>query len=490
MNIVWIEDFGGQKASGRYLAAQLFQSLAPTDAVQMTDWPPMQLKCTPELLSKYFFENAPEHQVKLLTNVNAYLDDYADVDVVRDVDLFVLDIKLTKDDQPEGSLGKPNGFSDVPDFHSRAGLYIYSHLLARRFPKSRICLMTGETTGADFVKAIHDAKDEFKKLCTLSLVDEPKTFSKEHLGHCGDSDFHRWLREIVVDASYLRFRRGALDGIQYTRQLLAHPKTTKEVLHFSNYLHSSHKKDISFVSARTYLDGLEVLLPAEIPATGAGESSILRLFLRALVHDWENRAKADRRQAGREKLPSASSGAGFVLKLVRNCVTHSRLLDDVTSRDLAILFILDFRVMFGRQDGELRSYERNLLNMFEPNEHPDLDIEKTFFELKSNLYDHLSSSSKFGDKNLLNNEPLRLEIITKDNAGNESRRPLCFSEIVNELSLSVPASNLSFRILVIQAFWLYLFEVKEQRHLSKAPEADWVAHFHRQAFSHYFGAST
>lgn len=423
MNIVWIEDFGGNQSAPTQLATLLFKCLSESaGAPFFSDWMTEneELQLTQQSLNNYCSQNIPEHKIILLGNLRSYLDWCAHVDVNRDADIFILDINLTKDDRPELPMPIPAGFEENTDFHKSAGLYIYNDLLARRFPKDKICLMTGEdTTLADF-----------ERTCALAFMEPPKNFHKsEGNDRRGPAEFHKWLLNFAHNDLYLRFRRGALDGIGWA--LADIKQRNYKALHFQRYLYQPDH--FNAIEAVAYLNGLSALLP---PSSTTGNGSVLKQFLRALVHEWENRTKYGTNTRARQTKSPIFMVLAEVLQLTRNSLTHGRLIDNFSEHDLVIWFILNFRAMFGSPTGDSRGYEQALLRMFKAAYAPNSEADKAISERDTTLRDYL-------DKIVLKKEHKRL---TKDS---ETKYELkgtdkCTNiiQVSNELSLATPADQI------------------------------------------------
>ena len=469
MNIVWIEDFGGSDSSCYYLGAELFQSLVDIDAVQLTEWLPEE-EPSPETLARYFAEYSQEHRITLVTNVCAFLDRFGRMDICRDVDVFIIDINLAKDDLPVGKLPVPKGFDGVGDFHERAGLFIYNYLVGRRFPKKRICFLTGED----------NRLEKFKDQCAELLIDIPLNFHKSTSEKSANQtlpDFRNWLNAIAVDAHYLRLRRGVLNGVDWVGQLI---RDDDDALHFREYLDQSNHDRFSFEDALDYLEAVEASLQMDVPA--CDEHHFLRALLRALAAYWEDRAKANRAS---KKKSSAEFAIGSVMKTVRNCLSHGNLLDNLVPRDVALLFILNFRAMFGGCRGEIREYESQLLEMFVKTESES--------RLRKEMVDEKLSENWRNAATLLDdfekNKRWKVEMEQPRRDGSKVKPQLYFP-VVRSLGRVAKSDDFSFSPLVMCMFWNCIASVEDERTKKSRFEAQkldsWASEVHHRAFVHYF----
>lgn len=164
-------------------------------------------------------------------------------------------------------------------------------------------------------------------------------------------------------------------------------------------------------------------------------------------------------------------------------LTHGRLIDKVSTHDLAILFILNFRAMFGSQIGNSRGYELALFRMFDAPSVPNSKADEAILEREKNLrgwLDQMVLENKY--KRVVDNKPLRS---SSDMEG--TKRTFKINEVANELSLAMPPDlELPFPALVIGTFWLSLREAVESTSFLEDAELIWVADLHQHTFSRYF----
>ena len=469
MNIIWVEDLADE-----HLAGQLFNPVIEANAApSISDWMGANdFGFTPAMLEGYFKDNICEHRVTLCTNIGDYLDRFATCDISREADVFIIDINLTNSLGPGNPIRVPEGYSNGDFPHDRAGLYIYNHLVARQFPRQRICLMTGEDT----------TLSEYQQQCAVALMEPPQSFHKSESSDRGYPWFHKWLKQYAEDDQYLRFRRSALNGISWVRILIVLKKS--EGLPFRGYLDRKQQEHFSENDAKDYLNGLEALLPAAVRDRNE-ESAILRTFLRALAHEWEDRA----RPLKKRHIPLAFATAN-AMKLSRNCLSHGRLLDSIRPKDLAILFIFGFRAMFGLPGGELRHYERDLLNLFGTLPYGQSKVEASLRDFDDSLRKRLNGYVREGklsrerdDKNRRMPRSMR----DQHPPGKDgSTRPFTYSDVVKELSMAEEPIDLPFPVLVISTFWLTLLENRKLDLFAPTSSDKWAIDFQHGVFAHYF----
>ena len=340
MNVLWVEDFGGGLKADSTTLVNMFRGLL-SERLFDDEWnPEADLLGQPAHLRDFFLIHSPTHSATLLRH-------YGDFQALPDnfseaFDAVALDINLSRG--VPGALALPAGFSDGQAFHVKAGFYIYNHLLRQGFPAENICFLTGEK---------ESTFGEFSEHCQKALIPLPMAFGKDDAGL---ESFRAWLAGRQKSA-YVQLRRGVIEGChQLRRQIAEHPET----IQFRLYLDTGQ---ISAKAMDDYLATLEKFLPARKP-TGDELSRLLRLFVRALAHEWESEAKSNniQKQPG-ERLPYVLRAYGWVMKMARNWLAHGEVLDQPSPAFAAYLFTVNLRAMFALP-AEAQRHEYQLFDLF------------------------------------------------------------------------------------------------------------------------------
>ncbi len=214
-----------------------------------------------------------------------------------------------------------------------AGYYLYTELVVELgFPKQHIlfCSNHGENSIS--------TREAFK----AAKIALPKIYEKSA------PEVQAWV-QACYEAPYSRLRRGIIEGCRYLKTL------NEDKLRFKDFIKEPEKKP-SIKDLHDYLDVLEKFLPLcehENKAT----DTLYKLFIRILAHEWE---AAEPKQINSQKEFFAFS---WIMKMTRNWLAHSKVFEQLSSQDVAYLFIINMRAMFYLDD-DLLPYEKHLLSLF------------------------------------------------------------------------------------------------------------------------------
>ena len=344
MNILWIEDFGHLQPDSPTLI-NFFGGLIPHTAFDNHWSQETRLRDVPATLKAFFEQYSETHDLTLLRHYGDFLDLTQSCDLVSDHDVVAIDINLSSGVPKDIPL--PEGHADPDAFHKKAGFYIYNQLIRIGFPDDHICFLTGEK---------ESTFKEFTDHCQNALMPLPKVFGKDDAGM---ADFRCWLDEHRK-SSYMTLRRGVIEGCKHLRQNLS---DTSAPIQFN--LYRTNEDQVSAASMDDHLSSLMRFLPPKPPAKGE-LTRTLRLFARALAHEWESKVKPS--DSGNTVLRSL----GWVMKETRNCLAHSQSLDRLTPPDLAYLVLVGMRAMFALRLQPMR-FEAVLLSCFEQSSWPAQD---------------------------------------------------------------------------------------------------------------------
>lgn len=302
-----------------------------------------------------------------------------------------------------------------------AGFYLYTKLVFEMgFPKSHIlfCSNHGENTES-IQKAFHAAR--------IAL---PTIYKKS------DEYIKSWVKSNYENP-YSRLRRGIIEGCRY---LIDKP------LRFNGYSADSQKP--AYLDLENYLAILSSFLPLNEPEN---LSSVNKLFIRTLAHEWDEAVKP--RKLDNDQVSWAFS---WIMKMTRNWSAHSTVFEQLFEKDVAFLFIVNMRAMFDL-GAQLAPYERYLLKLF------DQPLEQEFFKEKC--------GSDYKSRQI----PLTQSYAAMLNKYGKTFEAINFHDLLNELQKKQTQSN---RLLIqglYQVFWfltsfgrVYIdpYKVQQQKYLN------------------------
>lgn len=359
MNVLWIEDFGHLQPDSPTLI-NFFGGLVPAKAFDIHWSQETRLREVPATLKAFFEQHSETHGLTLLRHYGDFLDLTGSGDLVSDHDVVAIDINLSSGVPKDVPL--PEGHTDPDAFHKKAGFYIYNQLIRMGFPDDHICFLTGEK---------ESTFKEFSDHCQNALMPLPNAFSKNDAGM---TDFRHWL-DAHRKSSYMTLRRGIIEGCTHLRQNL---NDTAVPIQFNRF--RADEDGVSTASMNDYLSSLMRFLPQQ-PLAREELTRTLRLFTRALAHEWESKVKPS--DSGDTVLRSL----GWVMKETRNCLAHSQSLNQLTPADVAYLALVNMRAMFALRLRPER-FEAILLSCFEPSPLPARDrIESALRDSHAQLLD-------------------------------------------------------------------------------------------------------
>ena len=343
MNILWIEDFGGGLPTGTGTLNSMFQDLISFDN---WDEDELSLLSKPSDLENFCKENSALHCVFLCRHYFDYVEFKAKNELAKRIDAVIIDIRLDNNadfDQPI-----PNGINDLQGkekFHINAGFYIFNDLVHFGFPAEKMCFMTGEK----------NSFSGFKKQCDDIYIPEVIGFEK------GDANFgklRQWIKSRETD--YAILRRGIIEGCDY---LKSHIEKDDGNIQFREFVKIEDKQptiEIPSTDIKNYLDALSQFLAIKEPND---QNIQYRLFLRTLVHEWEENIdpKILLQKHGKDlsKIHDIYTFA-WLMKMTRNWVSHANLLEPLNPQIIAFLFLVNMRAMF-KLPKAIQPYESILL---------------------------------------------------------------------------------------------------------------------------------
>ncbi len=274
---------------------------------------------------------------------------------------YLYDIALIDYDLTEFFSGShPEGIDP-----SRAGIWIYNQLVRTHFPADRIAFLT----------ANEKKVEKFAEECAVHyLLPAPLCFSKDKpaLTDKPDVSLAKWVEGLEKrDGGYLVLRRGLLDGCGDLADSLHGLGTgAEERIGFNHFL--PKEASVSVGDMCDFVRSLTLMLPIARPDVDVDQDRpcrTYRLFLRVLVHEWENETAphlvSRRAPLGAEEKDIRPT-LGYVMKRARNWLTHGDRLDRVSIREVAFLFLISTRIMFAARSDRMEPYELQLMRLIAP----------------------------------------------------------------------------------------------------------------------------
>lgn len=380
MNILWIEDFGGGLDRGKATLNLMFQDLISFDN---WDEDERRLLEKPSDLEDFFKENSALHSVFLCRHYFDYIDFKANNELARKVDAVIIDIRLDNNvdfDQPI-----PNDSNDPQEkekFHINAGFYIFNDLVHLGFSAEKMCFMTGEK----------NSFSGFKKQCDDIYIPEVIGFEKSDAEY---GKLRQWIKKQESD--YAILRRGIIEGCRFLKTHIEKDKDGDNI-QFRELIKVENNQptiEIPTTDIENYLDVVSQLLAIKEPID---QNIQYRLFLRTLVHEWEENIDPDslKQKHGNDlsKIHDIYTFA-WLMKMTRNWVSHANLLEPLDPQIIAFLFLINMRAMF-KLPKAIQPYERILLRcvaLLPANDINSQDLIEHVNYIEKNVDDILASLS-------------------------------------------------------------------------------------------------
>ena len=163
---------------------------------------------------------------------------------------------------------------------------------------------------------------------------------------------------------YLILRRGIIEGCKFLKEYLK----KNENIRFMDFIkiENNHPNiEITNIEIKNYLDALIQSLGTRQPRNDEALNIEYRLFLRTLVHEWEENIEANAlkdRNGGNLKNIHDIYTFAWIMKMTRNWVSHANLLEPLDSEFIAFLFLVNMRAMFKLPES-IQYYEAILLRV-------------------------------------------------------------------------------------------------------------------------------
>lgn len=339
MNILWIEDFD-KLDPGTATLNLMFQDLISFDN---WDEDELSLLSEPSDLENFFKENSALYCVFLCRHYFDYAEFKASNQLTKRIDAVIIDIRL--DNKVNFNESIPNGFNDKEKFHQEAGFYIFNDLVHLGFPAEKMCFMTGEK----------NSFDNFKMRCSHIYIPEVVGFEKSNAEY---GKLRQWIKERESD--YAILRRGIIEGCSFLKSHIEKDEANIQFRDFIKIENNQPTIEIPTADIGNYLDTLAQFFPLK---QSDDPNIFCRLFLRTLVHEWEENIEANslKEKHGNDlsKIRDIHTFA-WLMKMTRNWVSHANLLEPLNPQFIAFLFLVNMRAMF-KLPKAIQSYEYILL---------------------------------------------------------------------------------------------------------------------------------
>ncbi|WP_432744557.1 hypothetical protein ABXJ76_04580 [Methylobacter sp. G7] len=343
MNILWIEDFGGALPTGTGTLSSMF-----LDLISFDNWDEdeLSLLSRPNDLENFCKENSVLHCVFLCRHYFDYAEFKVNNELAKRIDAVIIDIRL--DNNVDFSLPIPSRSHTTAKFHEEAGFYIFNDLVHLGIPAEKMCFMTGEK----------NSFSGFKKQCDDIYIPEVVGFEKSDAEY---GKLRQWIKERESD--YAILRRGIIEGCNF---LKSHIEKDDGNIQFRDFIKIENNQpviEIPRTDIKNYLDALSQFLAVKQPNDPFAANIQYRLFLRTLVHEWEENIDPNsfKEKHGNDlsKIRDIYTFA-WIMKMTRNWVSHANLLEPLNPQIIGFLFLVNMRAMF-KLPKAIQPYERILL---------------------------------------------------------------------------------------------------------------------------------
>jgi CheY-like chemotaxis protein len=188
-------------------------------------------------------------------------------------------------------------------------------------------------------------------------IESPKAINKSL--NEGKQHLNDWL-EDHEKKDYLVLRRGIIEGCGF---LKSHVEKDGDNIQFREFIKIENNQptiEIQTIDIKNYLDTLSQFLAIKEPID---QNIQYRLFLRTLVHEWEENIEAKslkgKHRNDLSKIRDIYTFA-WLMKMTRNWTSHANLLEPLNPQFIAFLFLANIRAMF-KLPKAIQDYEKVLL---------------------------------------------------------------------------------------------------------------------------------
>jgi len=196
-------------------------------------------------------------------------------------------------------------------------------------------------------------------------------------------------------------------------------------IQFRDFIKNKDEHEIELPRIINYLDSLSQLLPIKKPSSPEILNVQYRLFLRALVHEWEENIDPQQIKKSDRDLHTYA----WLSKMTRNWTSHANLLEPLDSQIIAFLFLTNMRAMFRLPKEMQYKYEPILFNCISHAPTKNINAKKLKDDISylNNNIDtileslHLGTDSNFGGK---------INSLYRKNTGSPDAEPFNFKQFL------------------------------------------------------------
>jgi hypothetical protein len=252
--------------------------------------------------------------------------------------------------------------------------------------------------------------------------------AKQHLDN--------WL-ENHEENYYLVLRRGIIAGCDFLKSRIKNDDSNVQFRDFIKIKNNEPTIEIPRMEIENYLAVLSQCLPIKQSYDESSVNIEYRLFLRTLVHEWEENIEAP---SLKKKYANDLSKIhdiytfGWIMKTARNWTSHANLIEPLDHQIIAFLFLVNMRAMF-KLPKAIQPYEKILLGCISVSPSNAIDsqeLNKHIIDAEQNVDGILAGlkineSGHFGEK---------INAIYRQNTGNPD------------------AEKHDFKCFLLQYFWV------------------------------------
>jgi hypothetical protein len=238
-----------------------------------------------------------------------------------------------------------------------AGIVIFIKLLELGFPKERMLFLTANAGSES------NTYDKFKKYFNSALMQLPEYIIK---GNEAPKELTEKLKSKINP--YLTLRRGIIEGCNFLKLHIEQDESNIQFRDFIKIENNQPTIEIPATDIKNYLDSLSQFLAIKQPNAPSDINIQYRLFLRTLVHEWEENIdpnKLKEKYAGYLSKIRDIYTFAWLMKMTRNWVSHANLLEPLDHQTIAFLFLVNMRAMFKLPKAN-QPYEEILLSCISP----------------------------------------------------------------------------------------------------------------------------
>ena len=295
-------------------------------------------------------------------------------------------------------------------------------------------------------------------------IDVPKALNK------GTNQLDIDLKEHEGN-KYLVLRRGVIEGCKFLKK---HLENQVEFFQFREFIKDKENHEITVTDIKNYLDTLGQSFVVKTPTDQESLNIQYRLFLRTLMHEWEENIDPNKKS----KITDIHTFA-WLSKMARNWTSHANLLEPLNHQLIAFLFLVNMRAMFKLE--KLNSYEEILLRCI-----------STPIEIDNNLSIHIEDSEAKIDEILFS---LKIPEYKEDKNGNKivdkdgNEKIKNFGEKINAIYQRCTgnpyAEEHDFQKFLLQYFWVNQKQEDKLKKLTASTD-DFLPTLARHIFSYSF----